>query len=387
MFKFNSLVILKFLHTFSPTSAINEDPTSCYHGKSKKGFQLVDKCSKFNANSFCLDTSEDLLLRNWNEDIQIASYLPVSIQGITGTKNYRNVFCAVCNGEINFDIHQGVFQPFRFWNFKIDCDDTWMNNVHRNPWRKNKMYLKSQFQEHCQMSEIVPPKLSNQTACLPGMQEKKNGWNRAPFWSPPSASVIITFDDSGESTIIYQDEDGNIVEVVVEDCEPGEVFDVFEQQCRSLFCKYGYKHSKNGCVKIRDDAVMNINITLEQWRMKIRPDWHWPVMSWFLEMLSTYLDYEFDVQKPDIKTKTPSLSIDVYHVGDGDKTVEDYGKARRFMEGLAGFISKVFSYVTNIKAAHYDVDISKRFGKFKFSIFKYKILHQTFAFIPPELVL
>ena len=77
-------------------------------------------------------------------------------------------------------------------------------------------------------------------------------------------------------------------------------------------------------------------------------------------MLSTYLDYEFDVQKPDIKSKTPSLSIDVYHVGDEDKTVEDYGKARRFMEGLANIISKVFSYVANIKAVHYDVDISNR---------------------------
>jgi len=39
------------------------------------------------------------------------------------------------------------------------------------------------------------------------------------------------------------------------------------------------------------------------------------------------------------------------------KTLGHYGKARRFMEGLAVIIAKVLSYATNVKVVHYDVDI------------------------------
>lgn len=164
---------------------------------------------------------------------------------------FANAFCAKCHGESN------VLR----WKASWTCEktDELMRSIFglfENETLGNLMAF-AQNDESCNFT-ATPPLPNSITPCeSPRFREYSPGFYinsgdhdipRADY--PVSFNILMNFDFSGKTHIMFVAGYEQEIDVTVRRCDPGDVFDTIENQCRQISCGLGYRREGSTCIPI-----------------------------------------------------------------------------------------------------------------------------------------
>ena len=355
-----------------------------------------------------------LILNNFESYSQapnLAKLVPVTVTSDkqNSSTTYRNIYCAICNDErivnewtekfsekmqeeqesdnekpspisysdLKFTSNSMLFSTSeKFWSFRIFCSSDFLTR-YSSMKHKNKYKLAKMFTAFC--SEIPPQVFPDQIRIDRNLKEcpssglrDRNRRNAAidfKQFKPPKLSILVNFHPDGTSKIVYTDSDGEVVKLTQEQCNPGEVFDIFSQSCRGLFCPKNYYLTTKGCVPEENgkEELVATFTTKTTMQVGIDQKWTFPVLNFLILFLENNFDFNFRV----VGNSTENNAINVKTPEIYDTTLSETTTQK--MEEEAPNAPEEDRYITNtitLKMYHYTDDDLDFFTNDNFNITK-----------------